>query len=287
MKKIFSCALAFALSLMFSVWAFAFENTVDDYAMLFTQEERAEILTSAEMFSETTGYSLAVLTIDYAQGHTSEEYADDYHDNLIDSEGWSENSMLFLIDMDNRNVWISTTGEAIYTYDDYTVDYVIDSGYNELSNGEYAQAILLMIETAQNEAAYSENEGEIIEEHYYYFPENNFDDYYYSDYDYGKNSFDFSDIIVYIVIGLVIAAITVFVVKSKYKNYGKGDEFDEDDMTLNLTGSTDNVISRNVVTTKIPRNNNHGRPGGGGHHGGSSVHRSSGGRSHGGGGRSF
>lgn len=290
MKKIFSITVSLLLILSFSVCAFAYENTVDDAAMIFTQAEVEEILTRAEEYTDSTGYSLAVVTTDYAQGKTSMEYADDYHDNLIDSEGWSENSILFLIDMDNGDVWISTTGDAIFTYDDYTIDYIIDSGFDELTYGNYAESVLLMIETAQSEVEYSESEGEIVEEHYYYFSEG--EDYYggyENNYGYSRNSVDFADILIYVIIGLVIAAITVFAVKSRYKNYGKGDEFDEDDITLNLTGSNDSIISRNVTTTRIPRNNNNhgGRPGGGGFSGGGSTHRSSAGRSHGGGGRSF
>ena len=69
----------------------------------------------------------------------------------------------------------------------------------------------------------------------------------------------------------------------KYKNFGKGDEFDTDDVLLDLTGSDDTVISRNVITTKIQKNNNHHRGGGAG----GSVSSGGGARSHGGGGRSF
>lgn len=292
MKKLISFTLAIVFTLTFSVFAFAYENTVDDSAMLFTQEEIDEIIDMASSYNASVGISLAIVTTEDAQGKTSEEFADDYHDDLIDNQGWSEDSMLFLIDMDNRNVWISTTGDAEFAYSDYAIDNIIDSGYDELAGGNYAQSILLMIDAAQNEYFYPDREEDFVEEHYYYFPEDVFEDEYYNSDDYyyyyysGNRDFDITDILIYIVIGLVIAAITVFAVKSRYKNYGKGDEFDEDDITLNLTGSTDNVISRNVITTKIPRNNNHGRPGGGGFSGGSS-HRSSGGRSHGGGGRSF
>ena len=100
------------------------------------------------------------------------------------------------------------------------------------------------------------------------------------------NRIDLGNIAVCIVISVVIAAITVFAVKSQYKNTGKGDEFDSDDVVLNLTGSNDTVISRNVVTTRVPKNSNSNhRHGGGG--GGGVSHRSSGGFSHGGGSRKF
>lgn len=286
MKKIVSVTLVFLLMLTFSVIAFAYENDVSDNANLFSAEEHSEILSRASDFSETTEISLAILTIDFAQGLTSEEYANDYHDNLIDSEGWSEDSMLFLIDMDNRNVWISTTGRAEDVY--YDVDTIIDGGYDYLVDGYYGQCILGMIDAAENEAYYSDSDDEVIEEHYYYFPDDAFEDEYYNEenvsYDV-QRSFDIEDLLIYIAVGLGIGGIAVFAVKSRYKNFGKGDEFDTDDVFLNLTGSNDTVISRNVVTTRIPRNNNHHRPGGGSSGGG--MRHSGGGRSHGGGGRGF
>ena len=68
---------------------------------------------------------------------------------------------------------------------------------------------------------------------------------------------------------------------------GKGDEFNADDVSLELTASNDNVISKNVITTKIPKNNNNNHKPGGSGGGGVSVHRSSGGVRHSGAGRKF
>ncbi len=265
--------------MLFSVSAFAYEITVDDNANLFTTDEYEMIFTSADEFASSTDISLAVLTIDTAQGFTSEEYANDCHDYLIDSEGWSEDSMLILIDMDNRNVWISTTGRASDIY--YDVDAVIDGGYDALTYGEYGKSVVAMIDTAM---------------YYYNCDGSSYDDYItgdsyivdYEQYDYengASGTVDAGDILIYIIVGLGIGGISVFTVKNRYKNFGKGDEFSSDNVILDLTGSNDTVISRNVVTTKVPRNNNHHHNGGSS--GGRSHHSSGGGRSHGGGGRSF
>lgn len=275
MKKMFSLLFAVFLFVSFSAFAFAYENEVQDYANLFSEDEIFQIESAASFYTASTEISLAILTTDDTQGLTSEQYANDYIDNLIDYESWNESSMLFLIDMDNRNVWVSTTGRAEDIY--YDVDSIIDGGYDYLVNGEYAQCILGMIEAAEDETYFFGDESEIFEEDYVYFPEDTYDYEYETD-----NSADISDILIYIIVGIGIGGISVLVVKSRYKNFGKGDEFDTDDVFLELTGSDDTVISRNVITTKIPRNNNH-------HRGGAGGSRPSGGgaRSHGGGGRSF
>ncbi len=319
MKKLIPILTVF-LIFAFSVHGFAYENIIDDSAELFTDSEEAAIQTAIEEFSAEKDYSLAVVTADYTSGADSEEYADDYHDYLIDNEGWQENGLLFLIDMDNRNVWISTCGECQLAFNDDEIESIIDSGYDNLASGFYADCILNMTEAARltdtvidsNEDYYiigdeslfedsdfaagtAEFNGEIYEinENGEWIPMDSNDGYYYDSYYNSGNSsgnrFNIGNALIYIVIGLAIGAIAVFAVKSRYKNTGKGDEFDADDLILNLTASNDNIISRNVITTRIPKNNNNHRGGGskGGFSGGSSVHRSGGGRSHGGGGRSF
>ncbi len=312
MKKILSLASAVVLIFsLFSLNVFAYDTLVDDGAGLFSEYDIDLITENCEAFAGSTDFSVAVVTTDDAQGKTANEYADGYYNELIFDNGWSENGFLLLIDMDNREIYISTAGECILTFSDSAVERILDSGYDDVAESCYADCILSMLDAAEIEYE-SYNGGN------YYIPDE--DDFSYGDPEFSggivqfegewyevtpdgewiyadeyneynsagsRDGFDLSNVLVYIVIALVIAAISVFAVKSRYKNTGKGDEFDADDITLDLTHSTDNVISRNVVTTRIPRNNNH-RPGSrsGGIGGGSSVHRSGGVR-HGGGGRKF
>lgn len=324
--------LFITLSFVFSLQGFAYENIIADDADLFTDYEESEIMSSIESYSAEKDFSLAVVTTEFTSGVSSEEYADDYYDYLIDNHGWQESGLLFLIDMDNRNVWISTCGECILSYSDSEIDSIIDSGYDSLANGYYSDCILEMTESAKNtDTVVDENNdyyiaddsmfgdsffaGTIVDingkkyqvtddgewipldeeqgsDNYYYGGYS--DDYGYNNsYDYNvstKKSFGITDALIYILIGLAVGGISVLIVKSRYKNLGKGDEFDSDDVVLNVTASNDTIISKNVVTTRIPKNNNHhggSRGGGFSGGGGSSVHRSGGGRSHGGGGRGF
>lgn len=296
MKKFFSVILLIIFSFnIFAFCAYAQEEIlIDDAADLFDEMQEEGLNASLLSFTLETSYSSAVITTDNSEGKTSQAYADDYYDNLVVSEGWSQNGILFLIDMDNREVCISTMGDCITLYSDY-IDYIIDNGYDELVGGNYYECIVLMID-----AAYECFENS-VDNNYYgdYYDDNYYGDYPVYDDGYYENAIDYPDaskhssgisignVVTCVVIALVIAAISVFAVRSRYKNTGKGDEFDSDDVILNLTGSNDTVISRNVITTRIPKNNNnHHRPGGGVGGGGVS-HRSSGGFSHGGGSRKF
>ncbi len=294
MKRISAIILSALFLLLFSVCSYAdsFDVMIDDRASLFSEEEAENIDVAAYEFANLTEFSVAVVTTDYAMGKSAMEFADDYYDSLIFSSGWSENGILFLIDMDNREIYVSCAGLCIDEYSDYELNEIVDGGYAYVSVGEYADCIITMISEAEKLFAESNNissnyeNGEFVPTYGREYEE----EYYYSDYDYSdnENSFSISHFLIYIVIGLVIGGITVFAVKSSYKNIGKGDEFNADDISLELTASNDNVISKNVITTKIPRNNNNNnhRTGGGGSRS-VSVHRSSGGVRHSGAGRKF
>lgn len=293
MKKILSVLTVFFVILgTFSLSGFAYEEVlIDDAANLFDDSQEGEISSSLLSFSLETSYSAAVVTTDYAEGKSSQTYADDYYDNLVVSEGWSHNGILFLIDMDNREVCISTMGDCISVFSS-SIDYIIDSGYDELVNGSYSECIIMMIDAAYECTQNSGGSYDYYDD--YYVDDYNYNDYYVEDEYYYSGSvnhssdLDIGNVAVCIVIALAVAAVSVIAVKSRYKNMGKGDEFDADDVVLNLTGSNDTVISRNVITTRVPKNNNHNRPGGGGGFSGGGVsHRSSGGFSHGGGSRKF
>ncbi|MBR3780130.1 MAG: TPM domain-containing protein [Clostridia bacterium] len=295
MKRISAIILALSFLFLFSVcsYAYTFDVMIDDRASLFSEEETERVDEAAYEFANSTEFSVAVVTTEDAMGKSAMEFADDYYDSLIFSSGWSENGILFLIDMDNREIYVSCAGLCIDEYSDYELNKIVDSGYFYVTEGEYADCIITMISEAEklfaesnDISSYYEN-GELIPTYGGEYE----DEYYYSDYDYtyDVNEFSIMHVLIYIVIGLVAGGITVFAVKSSYKNIGKGDEFNADDISLELTASNDNVISKNVITTKIPKNNNnnHHRHGGGGGGGRVSVHRSSGGVRHSGAGRKF
>ena len=108
MKKLFSVMLLFVFILMtFIPSAYAYENyLVDDSANLFDDFQKEEILSSLQNFAIDTSFSAAAVTTYDSEGKTSQSYADDYYDNLVVSDGWSQDGILFLIDMDNREVHI-------------------------------------------------------------------------------------------------------------------------------------------------------------------------------------
>ena len=87
-----------------------------------------------------------VVTTEDAEGKTSEEYADDYYDY----NGYAEDGVLYLIDLDNGSVWISTAGKMIRYLTDARIDVVIDAGYDNLKAKNYADGILEMLNETES-----------------------------------------------------------------------------------------------------------------------------------------
>ena len=141
MKKFTSVVLVLIIAMLFSVSSFAnfFNVMIDDSASLFTEEEIELIDASAYEFALEKNFSVAVVTTDDAMGKSAMEYADDYYDSLIFGSGWSEDGILFLIDMDNREIYVSCAGLCIDEYSDYELDSIIDRGYDCIVNEEYCR----------------------------------------------------------------------------------------------------------------------------------------------------
>ena len=286
MKKLSAIVLALLLILLFSVSAFAkFDVIVDDAANIFAIDEYDSVVAAAYEYAATGDFSVAVVTTDDAMGKSAMEYADNYYDNLVFYSGWSEDGMCFLIDMDNREIYITCVGYCIEEYNDYELQSIIDKGYACLKEGEYSKGIIAMIDEARCimlGITYSEDS---VGTGVYWTDDTYGEDFYYND-AYINNTYEPPRFLAYIGIGVVAGLVSVFAVINNYKNIGKGDEFSADDVILNLLASDDKVISKRVTKRRIPKNNNNHRSGGGGG-GGTSTHRSSGGISHSGAGRKF
>ena len=125
MRKRTGYLLLMLLLLLVPVSAWADKNTVDDQAGLFSQEEKQELTDRIVKLTTDWNMDFVVVTTEDAEGKTAEEYADDYYDY----NGYAEDGVLYLIDLDNGSVWISTAGKMIRYLTDARIDAVIDAGY--------------------------------------------------------------------------------------------------------------------------------------------------------------
>ena len=220
-------------------------NVIDNAELLSSYDE--ELL--QERIDRYKDASIIILTIDDARGFTSKQYAESYYESQLTKD----DGIIMLIDMDNREIYIATTGTYEYKLQD-SINAMLDKAYKHVSNEEYYLAFEGMLDYVDN---YS---GSVVSINILKPT--------------GESIF-FSVIVVIIVAVILIVKHNAATKKPKASVYlAKHDGFVVDDHDTVFCGQRDEVI-RNYYNSSSSS---------GSRSGGS---RSSGGRSFGGGGRKF
>ncbi len=114
--KLFSGILIFLMSvlLLFGKMpvAYAMQNQngnearVFDDAGLFTADEKAEFETTIQSMKKEMNMDVVIVTSDNTSGKTAKEYAENFYIERNFGVGSDYRGVLFLIDMDNREMYI-------------------------------------------------------------------------------------------------------------------------------------------------------------------------------------
>lgn len=250
------------------VWAE--EENVFDAAGLLTDAESASLNGNTAEIKVKTGWNIFLLTTEDAEGKTPMEYADDFFD---ENSPQQQDGAVLLIDMDNREICISTCGTAIRYLTDERLDDILDEAYGYVRNGNYAECFKTML--------------------------NGMERYYDAGIPSGQYNYDvqtgnvsvhrsltFGEILIAISAAIAAGAIVFFMIVGNYRlKFGAYCYDFRKNGKVNLTNKQDLFINEIVTHRHIPKQNSGG--GGGGNRGRSSTHTSSSGRSHGGRSRSF
>lgn len=263
MKKQFGILLLSVLMIIgmtVSAAAAALPRLVDDADLLADYEETA-ILSMLDEISERQDMDIVIVTANTLHGKSPMAYADDFFDYNGYGMGYSYDGVLLLVSMEDRDVYISTSGYGITAFTDAGIEWILDAIINDLSSGFYADAFETFAEECDYYISQAKNGQPIDTEGYYESSDPGF------------------RFLVAAVIGLIAALIVTGSMKGQLKSiaqqtagaYLKNGSFQ-------LTDSRELFLYRNVTRT-VRQTESSG--------GGSSTHHSSSGRSHGGGGRSF
>lgn len=275
MKKIKRFIALFMLVLLIGVpigVPAASVGEVYDDAGLLTETQIEELNAQIASLKEKTGWDIFAVTTSDAQGKSAMEYADDFYDAFTaeDSDG-----ILVLIDMDNREIYLSTCGKAIRYLTDSRIDSVLDDGFSYVSNGDYAGCLSAMLSRAE----------------YYYeagIPQNQYN----YDVETGAvsryHSLTWEEVVPVLLLSIGVGAAIYFAVTKSYSI--KGGRYDYPFMKygkVNLTAKEDQFIRESVTHHRIQTDSGRSSSHRSSSSSRSSTHRSSSGRSHGGGGRKF
>lgn len=264
---------------------------VYDYADLFTSNEEDKLTAHALEIEEAAKTEVYILTTNDTGGKSSMEYADDFGDNgAFGYECEYGTYIVMLINMDEREIWLSTSGKEEDYFSEYRIEWTLDTIFEYLPDDYYMAAYAYQEAVRDFMMA-----GPPDKSDEYDFPQfdNNYNDTYYGD-DYGyyrkDNDKGIKDMVLpAFVISVVISGImlailigsnnTKMTVNSRTYMAKEG---------IRLNAKDDVFTHTTTVKRKINNDNGGGsRSGRSIHSGGGGHHISSGGHSHGGGGRKF
>lgn len=262
-------ALLVCILMVFNpIYVMAEKQLVIDEAGLLTQPQIEELNAKANALSEEYSMDIVITTTNDTGGKSSREYADDYFDYNGFGVGPEYDGILFLIDMDNREAYISTTGIGIKYLTDERIERVLDEVFDSgLVDGDFYGASLGFLNGTERylEAGIPHNQHTVEEK---------------------INKITLFDMIIALIGSLVVGGIFVGSVKTSYKLRNPGNPFSyRNNSIVNIANTEDRLVDTFVTHRIIPKP----KPssGGGSSGGRSTTHRSSSGRSHGGGGRKF
>lgn len=268
MKKLFYVFITAFSMLLFGTTVYAQGPTVTDDAQLFTPEQIQQLNEKAAQLNEKIVGEVFIVTTT-ANTEDPEAFADNFLANAV---GNNQNGSVLLLDMGQRKIQVSTSGNMIDYITDSRLEKMLDNIYDQMSAGNYYQAAEVYLQDAQQFVEDGVPSGQ-----------------YRIDRDTGKITYYKSLTPVEAAISLGLAAIISLVfffrIKSSYQLKSGGYKYAyQQKASVTLTQKEDRLVNSFVTTRRIPRppKNN-----GGGFGGGGSTTHSRGGGSFGGGGRSF
>ena len=275
-RKVMICTALFLLPFSIGAQANAGPDRVilEDGADLLTSQEESVLYAAASKLSERTGWALDLVTTDDAGGKEAVEYAEDFYmDNFIQDDG-----AVCLIDMDNREIYLATSGDVIYYVTDDLRDEILDEAFDAVSEGDYEGTFRAMLEGL--DSAYDTG---IDSTHYTYNEDTGKIEYYTP-----PKTISPFEAAMSTLLGLVSAFGMGGIISMTYRKKGSRPKYNMAANTrLDLSGRSDKLVNQFTTTRHIPRNPppSSGGRSSGGHR--STIHSGSGGHSFGGGGRKF
>ncbi len=125
------------------------EMRVYDEAGLFTEPEIRNYEAAIGELRESLDFDVVLVTTEDAEGRTGQEYADEFYDYGGFGEGSGHDGILFLIDMDNRELAFSTFGKAMRIFTDARIEEMLDHVYEGAEKDDFAASAEAFLEDVE------------------------------------------------------------------------------------------------------------------------------------------
>ena len=291
MKRITTVFVSVFFTLVLLISGVSAERTLPlivDSADLLAQAEEELLISKLQSISESLSIEVAIVTVNSTGGKSAMEYADDFYDQNGYGYGENDDGVLLLINMGEREWWITTHGYGEYCLGDYTLYLIEEAIIDYLSDGNYYAAFLTFAQMCEFYVEQAQNPDYVPDDYYgdVTLEDDEWNDFYDEP---EPGTFDKikSRLGVSLVIGFVIAFIMVSAMKSGMKTVRGAPNAAGYVVngSLNLRVQRDYYLYSNTVRTR--RQSSSSSSHSPSSRSGSSSHRSFSGRSHGGRGGRF
>lgn len=273
-KRIIILIVLLIVLIPISGYASRTDNIVDELDYL-SQTEITELQGLIDEAVMQYDMDIVIVITDDVKGKSSMDFADDFYDDNGYGIGFDSSGLLFLVNMEDREVWISTAGTAIKVFTDARIEQMLNR--MDLSSGNWYKVCLSFVNDAKRYMREGIPQGQYSEEGSYtpYYPgtEPTF---------WQKATEQMAKGVTYIIALLAAVIITAIAGASTKRQGTTNFATYEEAGSFQLINTRDDYLRE--ATTRVRINQNSSGGGGGNR---SSTHRSSSGRSHGGGGRKF
>ena len=272
MKRILGMLLCFFLIAPLTVRAAVLQNAqyVVDQADMLTDQENIYLDNRAEEISSAWDVDIFIAVVEDMDGESAGNYAA----SLNGSRYWwdSDDAVLFLLAMEEREWYIATFGSAISVFSDHQLDSLGYDAAAYFSSGDYYGGFSSFLSGTEDHFR-SLQTGETVDG---YLP------YAYDSYYIPKQRTVWSVLPVSAVIGLIVAAVALLIMRGAMNTKRRQHSAADYQASGSFALRTRHDIFLYSRVSKTRRQQSTGGPGGG-----RTVHRSPGGRSHGGRGGRF
>ncbi|MCI9281791.1 MAG: TPM domain-containing protein [Lachnospiraceae bacterium] len=257
---------------------------VYDQAGLFSEEEVAALEKELSAMQRDTGMDVVMVTTRDADGKTAEIYADDFFDELGLGDLRDAGGILYLIDMDNRELYISTYKEAIRLLTDERIEAMLEKGISHMAEGDYVGCADRLIRDT-----WQYYEAGIVDRQYNQDRDTGEIDYYKRK---PQKKIHWYEAVLAVSVSAFCAGSICWKVKKDYqmeKEWKMAAGYHlayRADAGFRFQNQRDELKDSHITRQRIPRVSSSGGRSGG-HFGRSTTHVSGSGRVHGGGGRKF
>ena len=242
-----------------------------DSAEVLTTDELETLKSKLAQISDENNIDVGVVTVEYLDGKTAQEFANDLFEQNKFGKGENRDGILLLVATEDREWAMSTHGSAKEAFNEEGLDYLSGEFLPYLSDDDFYSAFENFADNAQElgtmyVAGDSYGEEEYVDDENYPVDENIVEE------EKGINNEVW--IPLSIVMGCAISLIIMMMYKSQLKSVKSESRADDYLIDMKLVKSQDIFLYRTVTRTMRPKNENNSNDfssgGGGGDYGGSS-----------------